>query len=153
MAHFPIAAGLSISGSVAKTVFHRPESCCVGGGIGVKNLMQVSKLLPAICAVAICSTLFSARAQDNPAQAAARAALLEKMNALDGTNAPPPASPATTSDDNPAQAAARAALLEKMDELDATNAPPPAIIVTPSGAALEKPAPTAIQTPPEAPTL
>ena len=53
--------------------------------------MQISKLMPAICAVAVCASLISARAQDNPAQAAARAALLEKMNELDAQQARPAA--------------------------------------------------------------
>jgi type IV secretory pathway VirB10-like protein len=53
--------------------------------------MHISKLLPAICAVAVCSGLISVHAQDNPAQAAARAALLAKMNELDAPNAQPPA--------------------------------------------------------------
>jgi hypothetical protein len=53
--------------------------------------MQISKLMPAICAVAVCAGLISVRAQDNPAQAAARAALLEKMGELDAADGRPPA--------------------------------------------------------------
>jgi hypothetical protein len=57
--------------------------------------MQISKFLTAICAIAVCAGNVSVRAQDNPAQAAARAALMEKMNGLDApaampTNAMPP---------------------------------------------------------------
>jgi hypothetical protein len=138
---------------MAQTVSRQPESSCVGGGIGVKNIMQISKLLPPICALVVCVNCVSLRAQDNPAQATARAALLEKMNTLDAADAQPPTNSVTLSGDNPAQAAARAALMEKMAELDATNTQPPAIIVTPSGATLEKPISPAIQTPPPAPTL
>ncbi len=110
-----------------------------------------------ICAVAVCASLICVRAQDNPAQAAARAALIGTMtNSVtnsDAASAPSPANPVAPSGDNPAQAAARAALMEKMSELDETTAQPPAIVVTPSGATVEKPAPPAIQTPPPAPTL
>jgi hypothetical protein len=53
--------------------------------------MQVSKSLLIVCASVICAGFISARAQDNPAQAAARAALMEKMNELDGPQTPPPA--------------------------------------------------------------
>lgn len=51
--------------------------------------MQISKLIPAVCAVAFCASFVAARAQDNPAQAAARAALMEKMNALEAQPAQP----------------------------------------------------------------
>ena len=55
--------------------------------------MQISKLIPAICVAAFCTGQFAARADDNPAQAAARAALMEKMNQLEvepAQPAPPP---------------------------------------------------------------
>jgi len=53
--------------------------------------MKISKLSPAICFLALCVSFISisARAQDNPAQAAARAALEEKFRAA--------AAPAATS--------------------------------------------------------
>jgi len=51
--------------------------------------MQISKLIPAVCAAALCASFIAARAQDNPAQAAARAALMEKMNALEAQPAQP----------------------------------------------------------------
>jgi type IV secretory pathway VirB10-like protein len=102
---------------MAPAVSVRQESSCVGGKIGVKNIMQISKLFTAICGAAFCAGLISTQAQDNPAQSAARAALIEKMNE------------------------------------DAPPTMPPAIVVTPSGATMEKPAPPAIQTPPPAPTL
>jgi hypothetical protein len=87
--------------------------------------MQISKLLPAICAVAFCASFISARADDTPSQAAARAALEAKMNALNAPQAPPDAivsanglQPAVTND----AAAAQQALDAKMAEL---NTPPP----------------------------
>jgi len=55
--------------------------------------MQISKLIPAVCAVAFCAGFIALQAQDNPAQAAARAALMEKMNELEAQPvqpAPPP---------------------------------------------------------------
>ncbi|MGA9453378.1 MAG: hypothetical protein WBW41_18785 [Verrucomicrobiia bacterium] len=51
--------------------------------------MQISKLIPAVCAAAVCASFIAARAQDNPAQAAARAALMEKMNELEAQPAQP----------------------------------------------------------------
>jgi hypothetical protein len=45
--------------------------------------MQISKYLPAICAAVFCAGFISAHADDSQTQAAARAALEAKMNALD----------------------------------------------------------------------
>jgi len=133
--------------------------------------MQISKLSSAICAVAVGASLISVRAQDNPAQAAARAALLEKMNEAEKAPAQPPAvvvtpagasvqkpappsvvqtppaqpAPPMTpapSGDNPAQAAARAALMEKMNGPGGANAQPPlTIVTTPSNATSTSPKP------------
>jgi hypothetical protein len=64
--------------------------------------MQISKLLPVICAIAVCANFISVRAQDSPAQAAARAALMEKMGEMDAqeasTNAAAPPVTTTPSD-------------------------------------------------------
>jgi hypothetical protein len=49
--------------------------------------MQVSKFLVAVCAAAVCAGNLAVRAQDNPAQAAARAALEQAMK---GSDAPVP---------------------------------------------------------------
>jgi hypothetical protein len=84
--------------------------------------MQISKLLLAISVVVCGTSICVVRADDTPAQAAARAALLEKMNELNQQPAQPtqPAPPA-----QPAQ----------------PNQPPP-IMVTPSGATQVQPAMT-----------
>jgi hypothetical protein len=50
--------------------------------------MQVSKFLLTVCAATVCAGFISVHAQDNPAQAAARAALMEKMNGLEPSPAP-----------------------------------------------------------------
>jgi hypothetical protein len=52
--------------------------------------MRISKFLLPICAAALCAGFISARAQDNPAQAAARAALMEKMDESAPPQTPPP---------------------------------------------------------------
>jgi hypothetical protein len=55
--------------------------------------MQISKSFPVVCAVAICASFNTVQAEDTPAQAAARAALMEKMNTLEAQPAraaPPP---------------------------------------------------------------
>ena len=44
--------------------------------------MRISKLWSAVCAAAFLAGFLSVRAQDNPAQAAARAALMGKMSGL-----------------------------------------------------------------------
>src|SRR5450432_1936647 len=62
--------------------------------------MNIFKLSSAICILAFCAGIISVRAQDNPAQAAARAALEAKFQP-----APPPANsatPGTLSDPQPA---------------------------------------------------
>ncbi|MFZ0828475.1 MAG: hypothetical protein WAO02_13730, partial [Verrucomicrobiia bacterium] len=48
------------------------------------------KLLPAVCAVAFCASFVSVRADDTPVQAAARAALEQKLNEPDNSQAQPP---------------------------------------------------------------
>src|SRR5882757_3150262 len=62
--------------------------------------MKISKLSCVICALAFCAGFISAQAQDNPAQAAARAALEAKMQ----PSTPPPANavPGVLSDPQPA---------------------------------------------------
>jgi hypothetical protein len=72
--------------------------------------MQIPKLLPVVCAVAFCASAIVAQAEDTPAQAACRAALMEKMNEWD-VQQPQPAQPAS----------------------------PPVIVVTPSGATQVQP--------------
>jgi len=78
--------------------------------------MQFSKFLSLFCATAVCAGFISARADDNPAQAAARAALEQKMQDLDA------------------------------QEAATNSAAPPVVVVTPSGAAQEQPAPPATVT-------
>jgi hypothetical protein len=69
--------------------------------------MRNPKLFPVVCVVAFCASLITIRAEDTSAQAAARAALMEKINESEAQPAQP--------------------------------APAPPIVVTPSGAAPEKP--------------
>ena len=66
--------------------------------------MQISKLIPAVCAVAFCASSIAARAQDNPAQAAARAALMDKMNELEVQPAQPAPPPVVVTPSRAAQA-------------------------------------------------
>lgn len=65
--------------------------------------MQISKLIPAVCAAAFCASFIAARAQDNPAQAAARAALMEKMNTLEAQPAQPAPPPIVVTSSGAAQ--------------------------------------------------
>ena len=55
--------------------------------------MQISKLFPAVCTAAVCAGFIAVRAEDTPAQAAARAALMKSMNMPEeqpAQPAPPP---------------------------------------------------------------
>jgi hypothetical protein len=94
--------------------------------------MRISKLLSAGCALALLTGFFSVRADDTPAQAAARAAFLGKISELDAkqsqssntVTAPPPATaPMTTA----------AQLAAPVTAVPETKTPPPVIVVTPSG--------------------
>ncbi len=85
--------------------------------------MQISKLNVTLCTMVVCWSVACVQgSEDTPAQAAAKAALLEKMQAADAASAPTntlPSAPADQSADTPAQAAAKAALLEKIRAADA----------------------------------
>ena len=88
--------------------------------------MRISKLCLVVCAVTLWATSPTVRADDSPAQAAARAALEEQMRALDtqpaSTNAVAPAATAPTT--------------------NVTNVPaaePPPVAATPSGATMQPP--------------
>jgi len=66
--------------------------------------MTISKLLPAVCAFALGATCVTVRADDNPAQAAARIALAKQLFELNGaTNyAPSVAAPSAPAPSSPA---------------------------------------------------
>jgi hypothetical protein len=51
---------------------------------------KISKLFPALCAAVFCTSLVVVRAADTPAQAAARAALLQKLNEMPSAPSAPP---------------------------------------------------------------
>lgn len=85
--------------------------------------MQISKLPLWICALTLCGG-FTLHAQDTPAQAAARAALMQKLNDLD-TN--PPAATSSPAPVQPAPAAAPVTV--------APAAEAPATVATPAPAA------------------
>jgi hypothetical protein len=59
------------------------------------TFMQTFRILPAVAAIALCASTFSTRADDTPAQAAARAALMQDMNETGNaeTPNPPPVTP------------------------------------------------------------
>ncbi|HKW28622.1 MAG TPA: hypothetical protein VJT54_04755 [Verrucomicrobiae bacterium] len=138
--------------------------------------MRISKLYLVVCAATLCAIPLAVRADDNPAQAAARAALEEQMRALDmqqaPTNAPapapatpaqpaqpaaattPPATP-TPAANPPAtetnQAAAPATTTQTTNASNVQPAQPPPVAVTPSSTTAppptNPPAATAAMTP------
>lgn len=114
--------------------------------------MRISNLLSAVGATALILGGLTVRAQDNPDQAAARAALMDKLKESNAQAAPtanqtqtmapvkppadkpapapapePAAAPAAPAPagggDTPEQSAARAALMQKMNELNAQQPP------------------------------
>ena len=116
--------------------------------------MRISKLLPAGCALALLMGFFSVRAGDTPAQAAARAALLDKMAALDAqqsqsTNAMTAPPLATAPVPAAAQPAAPVTAAPETTTSPPTVAPasPPVVVVTPSGAVPAPAEPPAHSTP------
>jgi hypothetical protein len=58
--------------------------------------MQISKLYLVVCAAAFCANITAVRADDNPAQAAALAAMTQKMNELSAQQPQQAQSPAIT---------------------------------------------------------
>ena len=91
------------------------------------------KLLPAVCAVAFCASFISVRADDTPVQAAARAALEQKMNELD---APVVVTPSGA--------------VEVQSSQPKTNAVPAATTPQPGAVPAAAPAPNTVATPPPA---
>jgi hypothetical protein len=122
--------------------------------------MRISKLYLVVCAAALCGSVVTVRADDNPNQAAARAVLEEKMRELNAqpastnaqTSAPAmsqqPAQPAATTApatpppaENPPQATAPATAEQPTQPATTAAAPatPPLVEVTPSGTAVQEP--------------
>jgi hypothetical protein len=116
--------------------------------------MLISKFPLWICALALGGAL-TVHAQDNPAQAAARAALQQKMNELDAnpaaTTPAPEAAPAATAPvaSAPAAAPAVVAPAAAIEAAPVVETPAPAA-TAPADTAVETPAPA--QTEPVTPT-
>jgi hypothetical protein len=101
--------------------------------------MQVSKFLLTVCAATVCASFISVHAQDNPAQAAARAALMEKMNGSDASLAP------TNAETPPIIVTPSGAAMEPQN--------PPAAIVAPPSAPVEPPPAPPVPETPSAPAV
>jgi hypothetical protein len=80
--------------------------------------MRISKLYLVICAAALCASRPILRADDNPNQAAARAALEQQMQSMDAQQATPNASSSA-----PAESAKAAAPAAASTQSPATNPP------------------------------
>lgn len=104
--------------------------------------MRISNLLPAVCATALIWGGLAAAAQDNPAQAAARAALMEKMSQMNAQPSQPAKpdlapivmTPSSTAAEKPAQpvkAAASSPLPVSPKPAEAKRAPATAVASTP----------------------
>lgn len=102
--------------------------------------MQIPKFSLWLCAFALCGGM-TLRAEDTPAQAAARAALLEKMQQIEGNPAPAPQTPAPAAN---APAPASVAPVKVVTPAPAVEAPAAAAPVP--AAVVETPAP-AVQAP------
>jgi len=86
--------------------------------------MRISKLPLAICVTAICAGFVAVRAEDTPEQAAARAALMEKMNELAAQPSPSNQSPPIVV--TPSGAMAQPAARQTNATVAAEKAPTPA---------------------------
>src|SRR5580704_268973 len=63
--------------------------------------MRIPKFLLAVCAATVCASFISLRADDNPAQAAARAAVEQKMRELDAQSSQTNTTPAEPQNETP----------------------------------------------------
>jgi hypothetical protein len=106
--------------------------------------MKISKLLSAACVFAVCAGFATVRAQDNPAQAAARAALMKQMNQQPAPpTQPPPAAPAAPQTPvAPAAPAAAAApvIVMQTNAAAVPPAPKPATVSIPGRVPIVAPA-------------
>jgi len=91
--------------------------------------MRISKLLSAVSVAAFLAGSLAARAQDTPDQAAARAALMDKMSELNAQQNQPTNAPTAQTQTAPAVTA----VPETTPPPVAAPAPPPVIVVTASG--------------------
>jgi hypothetical protein len=112
---------------MAEIVRYVWKSSCIGREVGVKSIMQFSKFMPLVCAAAFCAGLICARAEDTPAQAAARAALEQKMSDLDAQEAATNAAAMAGNPSSPAMA---------QPSQPATS---PAVVIPPSVGTQEQP--------------
>jgi len=92
--------------------------------------MQVSKFLLAVCATTVCAGFLSAQAQDTPAQAAARAALLQSMGQ------PAAATPAAPANNAPILVESSGTVIQQSNAPVLTNevATPAPVVATPAAA-------------------
>jgi len=104
--------------------------------------MHFSKASLVICAVAL-GTALATRAEDTPAQAAARAAMVSKLfelSAQDATNNPPPAAPAPAPKEEPVQVITAPPATEPAAPAAAAPAETPAAPTAPVAETPAKPA-------------
>src|SRR5208282_3847230 len=83
--------------------------------------MQISKSFPAVCAAAVCVSFITVRAEDTPAQTAARAAMMETMNALEAQPAQPAApqtQPVAISPVKPAPPAVKPEVVSRVNQFN-----------------------------------
>src|ERR1700690_4660282 len=93
--------------------------------------MQIMKLMPAVCVVALGASFISVHAEDTPVQAAARAALEQKMSEIDTNQTQPPpvvVTPAGAAKGPPSQPATKT--------IPAKATTPAASVATPAPAAV-----------------
>jgi len=87
--------------------------------------MRIPKLFSVVCVVAFCAGFITIRAEDTPAQAAARAALMEKMNALEAQPAQPAPPPVVVTPSGATQA-------QPSHPKNVVVVPPPAVSAQPT---------------------
>jgi hypothetical protein len=98
------------------------------------QISKFSKLFPALCAAVFCSSLMLVRAADTPAQAAARAALLAKLNETATTTNASPAvivTPAEVKVETPAPVVVAPAAAPAPSEPVVQPVPAPVVVAAP----------------------
>ncbi len=118
------------------------------------QIPKISKLFAALCAAIFCSSLMIVRADDTPAQAAARVALLQKLQEMAAQPAVPPPVIVTPSDvkvETPAPAVIAPPAAPEKVVIEKTEAPASAApMIAP---AIVEPKPPMVVKPVETPAL
>ena len=132
---------------VAEIVFASGKQLHPAANWRKENDMRISRFYPAVCAAVFCAAFAVRTRRDNPAQAAARAAMEEQMRAMDMQQASTNSQSSSSVPAAPAQPAPPAAATAPSTPPPTENSPAPASTQTPATAAAPPAATPAPATP------